>query len=184
MRRPLVLAAATFLAVGGLAPAAASADASAAPACGITWGSLDKAAPQYTQATVEDVRAGRHDCYDRLVIELGPGAQTGYLVRYVPQFTQDFTGDPIPLRGAADLEVIVHAPAYDEDFNPTWDPPDHLEAVNVTGFDTFRQVVDSVSWEGQTQIGVGVRARLPFRAFVLAGPGAGSRLVIDVAHSW
>jgi hypothetical protein len=29
-----------------------------------------------------------------------------------------------------------------------------------------------------------VRARLPFRVFSLAGPGAGSRLVIDVAHRW
>jgi hypothetical protein len=171
---------AALLALGAFAPVAASAD----PACGISWGSLDKAAPQYTQATVEDVRAGRHDCYDRLVIELGSGAPTGYLVRYVPQFTQDFSGDPIPLRGAGDLEVIVHARSYDDDFDPTWDPPEPMEAVNVTGFDTFRQVVDSVSWEGQTQIGLGVRARLPFRAFVLTGPGTGSRLVIDVAHTW
>jgi hypothetical protein len=180
MRRPLVLVAGAVLAVGGLAPAAASADTD----CDITWGSLDKTAPEYTQATVDAVRAGRHDCYDRLVIELGPGAPTGYLVRYVPQFTQDFSGEPIPLRGAADLEVIVHARSYDDDLDPTWEPADRLEAVNVAGFDTFRQVVDSVSWEGQTQIGLGVRARLPFRAFVLAGPGAGSRLVIDVAHSW
>ncbi|ADG76293.1 hypothetical protein Cfla_3416 [Cellulomonas flavigena DSM 20109] len=34
------------------------------------------------------------------------------------------------------------------------------------------------------QFGLGVRARLPFRAFVLAGPGSGSRLVVDVAHQW
>jgi hypothetical protein len=180
MRRPLVLVSAALLALGGLAPAAASAGSN----CNISWGSLEKAAPQYTQATVDDVRAGRHDCYDRLVIDLGQGVQTGYLVRYVPQFTQDFSGEPIPLRGAADLEVIVHAPSYDDDYNPTWDPPNRLEAVNVTGFDTFRQVVDSVSWEGQTQIGLGVRARLPFRVFVLTGPGAGSRLVIDVADHW
>jgi hypothetical protein len=32
--------------------------------------------------------------------------------------------------------------------------------------------------------GLGVRARLPFRAFVLAGPADGSRLVVDVAHRW
>jgi hypothetical protein len=38
--------------------------------------------------------------------------------------------------------------------------------------------------EGQTEIGLGVRARLPFRVFPLAGPGDGSRLVIDVAHRW
>ena len=39
------------------------------------------------------------------------------------------------------------------------------------------------SFEGQTTIGLGVRARLPFRVFVLAGPGSGSRLVVDVAHA-
>jgi len=180
VRRPLVLVSVALLALGGLAPATASAD----PDCATSWGSLEKAAPQYTQATIDDVRAGRHDCYDRLVIDLGTGTRTGYQIRYVPQFTQDFSGEPIPLRGAADLEVIVNARSYDDDYNLTWDPPNHLEAVNVRGFDTFRQVVDSVSAEGQTQIGLGVRARLPFRAFVLTGPGSGSRLVIDVAGSW
>jgi hypothetical protein len=29
-----------------------------------------------------------------------------------------------------------------------------------------------------------VRARLPFRVLTLDGPGAGTRLVIDVAHRW
>jgi len=38
--------------------------------------------------------------------------------------------------------------------------------------------------DGATLIGLGVRARLPMRVFVLDGPGDGSRLVIDVAHRW
>jgi hypothetical protein len=29
-----------------------------------------------------------------------------------------------------------------------------------------------------------VRARLPFRAFILDGPGEASRLVVDVGHRW
>jgi hypothetical protein len=33
-------------------------------------------------------------------------------------------------------------------------------------------------------LGLGVRGRLPFRVFTLDGPGAGSRIVIDVAHRW
>ena len=185
MRRSVLLLAAAALALGGLAPAAsAAAGLSAAPYCGITWGSLDKAAPDYTGATVRDARAARHECYDRLVIDLGPGPVTGYQVRYVPEFRQDFSGDPIPLRGAADLEVIVHARSYDDDYRETWRPPNPREAVDVAGYTTFRQVVKAVSWEGQTQVGLGVRARLPFRAFVLTGPGEGSRLVIDVAHAW
>src|SRR5262249_2306037 len=58
------------------------------------------------------------------------------------------------------------------------------ELVNVTGWRTFRQVADGGSFEGYTTIGLGVRARLPFRVFTLPGPGAHSRLVIDVAHHW
>jgi hypothetical protein len=56
--------------------------------------------------------------------------------------------------------------------------------VNVTGYRTLRQVAHAGTFEGQTTIGVGVRARLPFRTFTLAGPGRGSRLVIDIAHRW
>ena len=40
------------------------------------------------------------------------------------------------------------------------------------------------SFEGYTSIGLGVRARLPFRVFMLDGPGTSSRLVVDVAHRW
>jgi hypothetical protein len=54
----------------------------------------------------------------------------------------------------------------------------------VTGYRTFRQVAFLGTFEGYTTIGLGVRARLPFRVQVLAGPGAGSRLVIDVGHRW
>jgi hypothetical protein len=54
----------------------------------------------------------------------------------------------------------------------------------VAGFSTFRQVAYGGSYEGYTTIGLGVRARLPFRVFVLSGPGTGARLVIDVAHRW
>ena len=56
--------------------------------------------------------------------------------------------------------------------------------MNVTGFRTFGQVAFLGTHEAQTQIGLGVHARLPFRVFLLAGPGDGSRLVVDVAHRW
>ena len=49
---------------------------------------------------------------------------------------------------------------------------------------TIRQVVGTGSFERVTSFGLGVRARLPFQAFVLPGPGGGSRLVVDVAHAW
>ncbi|MDF2144717.1 hypothetical protein [Knoellia sp. p5-6-4] len=39
------------------------------------------------------------------------------------------------------------------------------------------------SFEGDTQLGLGVRARLPFRVSTLQDAMT-SRLVIDVAHRW
>ena len=56
---------------------------------------------------------------------------------------------------------------------------------DVSGFTTFRQVVWAGSFEGQSTVGLGVRARLPFRVFTPNDTATRtSRLVIDVAHRW
>ncbi len=157
--------------------------AAAAPYCGLVWGSLAKADPAMSQAKVANVRTGRHYCFDRLVIDLnGPAA--GYSVRYVPQVAQDGSGLPIALRGQAFIQVTANAPAYDSNGKATYTPANKSELSNVTGYQTFRQLAWAGSFEGYTSLGLGVRARLPFRVFTLAGPDAGSRLVIDVAHYW
>lgn len=131
---------------------------------------------------------GRHACFDRLVIDIANGTEPpGYTVEYVPAFTQDGSGAVIPLRGAADLQVIVRAPAYDGGGDSTIGLAAGDRAVGVSGFRTLREVVFGGSFEGSTQFGVGVRARLPFRVFRLAsapGDDASTRLVIDVAHRW
>jgi len=198
MRRILLLiagVAAVLGLVGGLAPAvwAQAAQATSAPYCGITWGSLPKKdnVYTYTSAAITNLRAGRHSCFDRFVIDLGapwPGAPTapvfGYQVSYGSAPSDEETGAPIPFAGRAFLGVVVNAAAHDDNYNPTYVPVDRLHAVNVTGFQTLRQVGFFGTFERQTAIVLGVRARLPFRVFVLSGPGAGSRLVIDIAHRW
>lgn len=73
------------------------------------WGSLPKAGPNMTEAEIFDVRAGRHACFDRLVVDLDGNAAGAYAVRYVPQVTFDGSGDPVPLRGGAFPEVLVRA---------------------------------------------------------------------------
>jgi hypothetical protein len=157
--------------------------ATAAPYCGLVWGSLEKTAPGLSQAPVVNVRTGRHSCYDRLVIDVA-GDVGGYTVAYVPVVIQDGSGAEIPTRGGAALQITVNDPAYDVNGTPTYSPANRLELRNVTGYRTFRQVVFAGSVEGYTSIGLGVRARLPFRVFTLDGPGTSSRLVVDVAHRW
>ncbi|WP_336087679.1 AMIN-like domain-containing (lipo)protein [Nocardia sp. SSK8] len=176
MRRLLILLAS--LAVGAslwTAPAAATPSY-----CGLTWGSLDKSAPSYARATVSAVRAGRHDCFDRMVVDLN-GPVAGYHVGYVDAVTMDGSGHPVPLRGGAFLHVTVQAPAYDDAGQATFRPAQPGEVVNVAGYQTFRQVAWAGSFEGRTGFGLGVRARLPFRVLVLENP---ARLVVDVAHYW
>jgi hypothetical protein len=90
----------------------------------------------------------------------------------------------VPLRGGAKLLVIVKAPAYDVNGNDTYKPANEKELCDVAGYRTFRQVAWAGTFEGQTTIGLGLRARLPMRAFVLNGPGARHRLIVDVAHHW
>ncbi|MFC4615331.1 hypothetical protein ACFO3K_11465 [Cellulomonas algicola] len=154
--------------------------ASAAAYCGQVWGSFDKSAFGYPNGEVTGVRAGRHDCYDRLVLDVN-APLTGWSVRYVPVVTQDGSGLPVDVRGGARLEVVADAGVIPTD---SWFVASGGRLVDTSAYRTFRDVVWAGSFEGYTTIGLGVRARLPFRAFVLAGPGSGSRLVVDVGHQW
>ena len=98
----------------------------------------------------------------------------GYDVRYVDQVLHDPMGTVVPLRGGARLQVSAQSPYWGKA---------RSEMADVTGFTTLRQVAAAGSFEGQSTWGVGVRARLPFRTFVLHDT-RGTHLVIDIAHSW
>jgi len=182
MRRLLILTTmlSSIVGLGLVAPTIAQAET---PYCEIVWGSLPETAGSLSTAPLINVRAGRHGCYDRLVLDIG-GATTGYDVRYVTA-VHDQPGNVLPLRGGAFLEIVLKSPAYNVNTGqPTYTPANPKELVNVSGWRTFRQVAWGGSFEGYTTIGLGVRARLPFRVFTLAGPYGNSRVVIDAAHQW
>lgn len=176
--------AAVVLAAAAASTAVALPAASAAT-CPTGWGSLPEIVRDGGGGTLDDVRTGRHDCHDRLVLDLDgiDASDVAYDVRYVSQVARDGSGQPVPLRGAADLQVVVRTPAYTGG-TATYDPRVDAEAVGVAGYTTFRQVAWAGSFEGSSTVGLGVRARLPFTVTVLDGPGDGSRLVVDVAHTW
>ena len=180
-------AAAVTAATVALATAATGAtSAQAAGGCATRWGSLAESGRGSSAGSVTGVRTGRHACFDRLVVDVDGRVPAGaYDVRYVRTVTQDGSGRPVPLQGGADLQVVVRAPAYDPETGAaTYRPADSQHLAPTAGFRTFRQVAWAGSFEGQTTLGLGVRARLPFRVFVVPGPGTGSRMVVDVAHTW
>jgi hypothetical protein len=159
--------------------ATVNAAAAAGPYCGQRWGSTPEVVTTGSTGEVVDVRAGRHACFDRLVLDVD-GDLAGYFVQYVDAVHHDASGQLVPLRGGARLQVIATAPAAATDAFFRSDG----ELVDVSGYRTLRHVAWAGSFEGQTTVGVGVRARLPFRAFILDGPGEASRLVVDVGHRW
>jgi hypothetical protein len=161
---PAVLAVAAVAATG---TTLAAPQLAGAAGCSTSWGSGAKTARATASPSITAVRAGRHDCYDRLVLDAAK-AGNGFTVSYQKAIYQDGSGARVPLKGSAFLQVIA-----------TGQATKRLPMPNVAGYRTFRQVAWAGSFEGQTTVGLGVRAKLPFRAF-----RSGNHVVIDVAHSW
>jgi hypothetical protein len=164
----------------------ATAGATSLPFCGIRWGSLPKSAGAAEADWLMEGRVGRHRCYDRLVFELaGPAA--GVDARYVRRVSLS-PGLRQP-KGGARLQVRIPsslppASATDGMVRSSLGPVGRAPLFDVRGFRTFRDVTwGRIDARGAT-FGLGVRARLPFRVFLLDGPGHRSRVVVDVAHRW
>ena len=165
MKTPLVtVAAGAVLAAGLVVTTPGTADAAG---CSVTWGSQAKAVRNATHVTLTAVRAGRHTCFDRLVLDTDRNG-AAWSVRYVSAVRDQGRGAVVPLRGGAFLEVVQQSQATRR-----------LPMPSVAGYTTFRQFGWGGSFEGYTTVGLGVRARLPFRVFT-----TDRHLVIDVAHHW
>jgi hypothetical protein len=120
------------------------------------------------------LRAGRHAGHDRVVFQLDGPIPSYYSVRYVPVVRLDGSGDPLRLRGAAFLEVVIRAPTHDEHYRPVLTPT-RLRPE----FPALREVNTPGSFEGQTTAGIGLTHRVGFRVLELTNP---TRIVIDLAH--
>lgn len=171
-------------AVGTSVGTAGGAVGTGAAACSTRWGTGAKGVlpARLTSGHLTDVRAGRHACFDRIVLDVdAPLTARSYSVRYVRAVRADGSGDRVPLRGQAALEVIVAVPAYDSQGRPTYTPRNPRELVATGSLRAVRQVAWAGSFEGQTTLGIGVATRRPMRAFTLRSDGH-HRLVIDIAH--
>jgi hypothetical protein len=93
--RTLILITSPLLAVVLLLAPPAS-----AAVCSTPFGSLPKDDPAMGTGEVDTVRAGRHECFDRLVVDID-GPPAGYNVRYVDQVIADGSGAVVPTPGGA-----------------------------------------------------------------------------------
>ncbi len=141
-----------------------------------------------TTAPLYLVRAGQHPCYDRVVFDINGPAPAGFAVKYVPQVISDPAGKPVPVAGGAVLQVVVRAPIWGTDtqgHQPWRKPPvvgdDLVSPAQLAGWNALRAVRFAGSFEGQTTLAVGVRARLPFRVLVTADSSY-RHIVLDIGY--
>ncbi|OKI02026.1 hypothetical protein A6A06_13040 [Streptomyces sp. CB02923] len=186
----------TAVVLAGAAMSATAVSAAAAPATGAApaaapqatcdtggWGSALKTADARDHKPLKKITTGRHACYDRMVFEVptADGKPVGYRVGYVKELHQDGSGDLIEVGGGAILEIRVAAPSYDPATGKSTYPGKAgkpLPGVDIKGYETFKDTRFGASFEGDTQIGLGVRKQLPFRVVQQK-----NQLIVDVAHS-
>lgn len=155
-----------------------------------TWDTAEETSEPYATNALYLVRVGRHDCYDRVVLDVNGPADVGYAVRYVPVVTADGSGEPMPVAGNAALAVVAHVPplGFDDGGHQPGrtlaDTGDHLYSPGqLTGWRSLRAVRYVGFFEGQTTLAIGVRERVPFRVSShLDQTDDIRRIVIDIAH--
>lgn len=126
-----------------------------------------------------DVRVARHPGYDRVVFELGGKGKPGWRVEYVPRPLADGSGEPVPLKGTAYLQVVLRGIGFPDDIGI---PPygDHTTRVPGAGTQGVAEIAPGGFFEGDQQAFIGLSGdQRPFRAFALSNP---ARVVVDVQH--
>lgn len=128
-------------------------------------------------ALLRDVRAARHEGFDRVVFEFGGDDLPGYDVRYVrPPARQDGSGDAVQVDGAHLVEVRMEN-ALDADLRRPSAPPTYTGPRRLApGTPEVAELVRTGGFEGVLTWVVGLRDRVDFRVTALTDP---PRLVVD-----
>ena len=125
--------------------------------------------------TVSDIRTGRQEGYDRVVLETGGTGTPGWDVRYVEEAYSQGKGDPVQVVGEAVLQVTITGAGYPFDTGvEEWTGPDPLPG---NGTRTVTEVAWDATFEGTSVAFIGTRGEAPFRVYALENP---TRVVVEV----
>ena len=130
------------------------------------------------RVSITDLRFGRHQGYDRVVVDLAGSGTPGWFAEYEDDPRNQGRGDPVDIEGQSVLEVNVTGVEY-----PTspgaqeYRGPDQIDPAAAG---VVAEVQRGVLYEGYQQVFIGLSApEQPFRVFRLADP---PRVVIDIQH--
>lgn len=130
-----------------------------------------------------DVRVGAHGCYDRVTFELKPqpgesDGPVGWKAAYeTGQITEDGSGHPVKMKGAAFLVVTMSATGVDlsqEAAPATYTGPASIESADTTRIQQVRRTGD---FEGVITWVLGLDQQRPFHVSTQDGP---ARVIVDI----
>lgn len=123
-----------------------------------------------------DVRVGEHDGYDRVVFEFDNGIPEYVLSEAEPPYTEDPSGLPMEVEGAAVLHLsLIGGTRWDTEYDATYDGPLSFDP----GFDKLVHLVEAGDFEAVSSWYIGLSGASCVRVLALDGP---DRLVIDIEH--
>jgi hypothetical protein len=139
-----------------------------------TNGVVERSVRNARMTTLREIRAGRNEDFDRVVVDFGESQVPSYRVEYaVLPVKACGSGEPVSLEGTA--AVLVHlrmSQAHDDNGRVTV-PRADIRA----GMPVLRQVSLVCDFEGEVVLALGVAAAKPYRVLVEPAP---NRLIVDV----
>lgn len=141
----------------------------------------DPDGPTAPAAVLKNIRWADRGTYDRVVLDFS-GSFGGYMVQFVPELTEDPTGDPVDVAGGAVLAVAVQGATRNNSFQTSDTTPlsTYGGPARVSpNLPNVKEIADAGDFEAVLSFGIGVDHQAGFTAFKLTDP---DRLVIDIAH--
>lgn len=171
------------------------ANSSRTPTTSTAHGAADEQVPAFRSGTgrqraenegawdllLRDVRVGRHDGFDRVVVELAGTGTPGWVAEYVGTPRAEGSGEVVDVGGDHVLGVTVSGVTIRKGYPRT--PPDFFRGDRHFTPELGGPVADVNllgAHEGYSQLFLGIDGdRAPYRVFALSNP---ARLVVDVKH--
>ncbi len=141
-----------------------------------TTGITDKKNEIKSVAVLKEVRAARHENYDRVVFEFEGAELPGYHIEYIDKPVRACgSGNVVPLKGDGWLEIRFYpAQAHDENGQPTI-----KNREQNPNFQIIKEMKSTCDFEAVATWVLGVSSPNEYRVLELKNP---TRLAVDIKH--
>lgn len=143
------------------------------PGTAYTTGDMSSDPAGAAELTIQDVRAGSHDGFDRVVFEFSGTGRPWFNAGYNPEPRQQASGYPLDVPGSAFLEINIHG-------TPMMLKSQREDLLGVgpvgVGAGSVVDVVHGGVFEADTQYVIGLDRQRPYQVYTLENP---TRVVVE-----